>query len=116
MKTNNPESSPEPESVKNLVSQMLPKNGASSDNEIVTRIYMEFRWSLKKLGMTGMPTNADIIALLEAAIKRCRKQIHDLAIKEKAIAKFEESKDLLTGSGSDPAFAPGQQPPPPEDP
>lgn len=58
--------------------------------EVAARIYAEFRWNIKKLPEA---TWADIIQLLDAAIKLCGDLIPDETIRREAIAHFKASKE-----------------------
>jgi hydroxymethylpyrimidine/phosphomethylpyrimidine kinase len=93
--------SEEPESVKALTAQMRAasqsraSNGEHSDEQTLARIYAEFRWSIKKAGMIGQVGYADIVALLEAAVKRVQKQVKDPVLMSKALIYFVGAKQKM---------------------
>lgn len=84
----------EPEMVKAMSARMM--SAENGDVGTVIRIYNDFRWGIKKAAMIGKVNYRDIDVLLDAAIKRCRKQVKDAGIQAKAVLKFEQAKAKLS--------------------
>lgn len=85
---------PEPEAVSALVQKMMSaKNGDLTDEQLVVKIYGDFRWGIKKASMLGQVAPDDIIKLLNASIKRIKKQVNDEVIAAHAVDLFVMAKN-----------------------
>lgn len=80
------ETKEEPEMVKALTQLMKSED----DNAVAMRIWFNFRYAFKKANQLGQPMNwADIEALIEAAMKRTRKEIASEDNKKMILGRFE---------------------------
>ncbi len=77
------------------MAQAGKSNGEARDQMTLAHIYAEFRWGIKKAGMIGQVTYADLLALLEAAVKRIQKQVKDPVLMSKALVHFAAAKKTL---------------------
>lgn len=96
---------PEPEFVRQFREVMTSKE----DGHIIQRIWIELRHAIKRAGQVGYVTWADLETLIEAAIKRARKEIKGEQLRQEVIKRLTIMRDRTRE----------QQPiddPPPEDP
>lgn len=79
------ETKEEPEAIKAYRQMMQGQDDAS----IAMRIWFEFRYATKKAAMIGEVTWPDMEALIEASMKRIRKQIGSAETRDKVLGQFQ---------------------------
>ena len=60
----------------------------TDDSTVIARIWFEFRYGIKKAVQTSQVSWRDIQALIEAAMKRVRKEVKDAALKNQVNGRF----------------------------